>query len=70
MERKRVNSSNIRAVGYDEKARTLEIEFNNGSVYQYTGVQPEVHRRMMSASSIGSFFKDSIEEDYLCKRVR
>jgi hypothetical protein len=70
MERKRVNSSNIRAVGYDEKARTLEIEFNNGSVYQYTGVQPEVHRRMMSASSIGSFFKDSIEEDYSCKRVR
>jgi hypothetical protein len=70
MDRKRVSSSNIRSIGYDEKTRVLEIEFTSGSVYQYTKVQPEVHRRMMSASSIGSFFKDNIEEDYSCKRIR
>jgi hypothetical protein len=70
MDRKRVSSSNIRSIGYDEKARTLEIEFTSGSVYQYSSVQPEVHRRLVSASSIGSFFKDNIEEDYSCKRVR
>jgi hypothetical protein len=70
MDRKRVSSSNIRSVGYEEKTRVLEVEFTNGSVYQYSGIQPEVHRRMMSASSIGSFFKDNIEEEYPCKRVR
>ena len=32
MERKRVNSSKIRSVGYDERAQTLEIEFTNGEV--------------------------------------
>ncbi len=30
MERKRVNSSRIRSVGYDEKSMTLEIEMSNG----------------------------------------
>ncbi|MGH8728635.1 MAG: KTSC domain-containing protein [Burkholderiales bacterium] len=70
MERKRVSSSNIRSIGYDEKTRTLEVEFNNGGVYQYANVSPEVHGRFLSASSIGSFFKDSIEEDYSCKRIR
>jgi len=43
MERKRVNSSKIRSVGYDEKSRTLEIELSNGQVLQYGGVYPEVH---------------------------
>lgn len=70
MERKRVSSSNIRSVGYNEKMRILEVEFNNGGVYQYSSVPPEIHRRFVTASSIGSFFKDSIEEDYSCKRIR
>jgi len=34
MERKRVNSSKLRSVGYDEKTMTLEVEMSNGQVYQ------------------------------------
>jgi len=45
MERKRVNSSKIRAVGYDPKSQVLEIEFSDGRVNQYRGVSPEVHRQ-------------------------
>ena len=37
MERKRVNSSKLRSVGYDEKTRTLEVEMSNGQVFQYGG---------------------------------
>ena len=70
MDRKRVSSSNIRSVGYDEKARTLEVEFNNGAIYQYSNVPPDIYRRLLSSSSAGSFFKDNVEEDYPCKRVR
>ena len=29
MDRKRVNSSKLRSVGYDEKSRTLEVEMYN-----------------------------------------
>jgi len=37
MERKRVNSSRIRAVGYDPKERVLEVEFSDGRVVGYSG---------------------------------
>ena len=53
MERGKVSSSKIRSVGYDERARVLEVEHSDGSVYQYTGVSQEVHRRMMEVELIG-----------------
>ncbi|NIW52132.1 MAG: KTSC domain-containing protein [Candidatus Korarchaeota archaeon] len=56
MERTPVHSSNIRAIGYDEKEEVLEIEFNKGGVYQYTGVPKEIHKMLMDAGSKGKFF--------------
>lgn len=70
MDRKKVSSSKIRSVGYDERNRLLEIEFNDGSVYQFTGVSPEVHRRLMAAPSIASYYQDKIEEEFPRKRIR
>lgn len=70
MERKRINASNIRAVGYDPRSRVLEIEFSNGSIIQYSGVSEEVHRRFVNAPSPGSYYRDQIEENFSAKRVR
>ncbi|MBI2295447.1 MAG: KTSC domain-containing protein [Betaproteobacteria bacterium] len=70
MERKRVNAANIRSVGYDAAGQVLEIEFSNGSIFQYSGVSPEVHRRFMNAPSPDSFFQDQIEENFPAKRIR
>lgn len=69
MERKRVNSSKIRSVGYDEKTQTLEIEFSNGQVLQYSKVYPEVYRRFMAAPNATAFYEDKIAEDYTGRRV-
>ena len=69
MERKRVNSSKIRAVGYDEKSQVLEIEFSNGQVYQYVKVYREVYRRFMAAPNPTSFYDDKIAEEYTGRRV-
>ena len=69
MQRKRVNSSKIRSVGYDEKSMTLEIEMSSGQVWQYGGVYPEVHRRFMAAPNPTSFFDDKVAEEYSSKRV-
>lgn len=69
MDRKRVNSSKIRSIGYDEKSQILEIEMSNGQLWQYSGVSPEVHRRFMAAPNPTSFFEDRIAEDYGGKRV-
>ena len=69
MERKRVNSSKLKSVGYDEKSRTLEIEMSTGQIFQYGGVYPEVYRRLMAAPNPSAFFDDKIAEEYTAKRV-
>jgi KTSC domain len=70
MEHKPVNTEKIKSVGYDAGARMLEIEFRDGSIKQYANVSREIHRKLMSASSIGSFFADNIEEEFTVKRIR
>ena len=70
MERKRINSSKIRAVGYDPKGEVLEVEFSDGRVVAYSGVSNEVHRRFMSAPSPVSFFDDKIADEYPGRRLR
>ena len=69
LERKRVNSSKIRSVGYDERAQTLEIEFTNGEVLQYLRLSHETHRRLMAAPNAAAYFEDNIAEDYTSRRV-
>jgi hypothetical protein len=69
MERKRVNASKIRSVGYDEKNQTLEVELSNGQVYQYVKVYPEVYRQFMAAPNPTTFYDDKIAEDYTGRRV-
>jgi hypothetical protein len=70
MDRKKVSSSSIRSVGYDERNRVLEVEFNDGRITQYSGVSAEVHRRLISAPSIVSYFRDNVEESFTAKRLR
>ena len=69
MDRKRVNSSKLRSVGYDESTRTLEIEMSNGQIFQYSGVFPEVYRRFMAAPNPTSFYDDKIADEYTARRV-
>ncbi len=69
MERKRISSAKIRAVGYDPRGQVLEVEFNDGRVVAYRGVSPEVHRGFMAAPSPVSFFEDKIADEYPSRRV-
>jgi YD repeat-containing protein len=70
MERKKVNSSQIRSVGYDASAQTLEVELTDGSIWQYSKVPSEVQRRLLAAPSIVSYYRDNIEEEYSRRRVK
>lgn len=58
MNRMSVQSSNIAAIGHDGK--TLEVEFTNGSVYQYEGVSAETFRKFSESESKGRFFAQNI----------
>jgi len=62
MERIPVDSTNIASVGYDVRASTLEIEFRNGTIYQYYGVPENEYSGLMSASSKGSYLNQHIKK--------
>ena len=64
MERNTVASSNVASIGYDEEAQTLEVEFLNGSVYQYYNVPNNMHDEIMRASSKGRFLNTYIKNAY------
>jgi len=69
MERYAVASSNIRSVGYDSQTQTLEVEFLNGSIYQYYGVPENMYEQMMQQQSKGRFLNTYIKNQYPYSRV-
>jgi hypothetical protein len=64
-----VASSNISSIGYDEPAQTLEVEFKDGSVYQYYNVQRALYEQLMQAGSKGQFLHYNIKNVYPYSRV-
>ncbi len=62
MNRQSVSSSNIRSIGYNN--RVLEVEFNQGSIYQYRDVPETLYHDLMNASSHGSFFAKYIKNSF------
>ena len=69
MNRHQVASSNISSIGYDGATQTLEVEFQNGSVYQYYGVPEFFHQQIMQASSKGQFLYQYVRNAYPYSRV-
>ena len=69
MDRTPVSSSNIHAIGYDPDSCTLEIEFNNGSVYQYANVPQDEYDGLMSAASHGTYLHANIKNRYSCTKL-
>jgi hypothetical protein len=64
MERTPVISTDIRAIGYDPDNQILEVEFNSGGVYQYSGVPPYEHEGIMNADSKGKYLHSNIKNRY------
>ena len=69
MERSYVPSTSIASIGYHEATETLEVEFLNGSIYQYYNVQMNIYEQMMQAGSKGKFLNTYIKNAYPYSRV-
>lgn len=69
MKRVPVTSSNIASVGYDANTNTLEIEFNSGHIYQYFDVPNSIYDDLVSASSVGQYFHQTIKGIYRYARI-
>jgi hypothetical protein len=70
IERKPIRRGGIRTAGYDAASRILEIEFDSGSVLQYTGVGAEIARRLLTSAAPASYYRDNIEEEFPSRRVK
>lgn len=69
MEMKKINSGKLRAIGYDARARLLQVQLDDGTKLQYSGVGDEVWRRLSGSGSAWSYYRDNIEEEFTAKRV-
>lgn len=69
MEMINVDSSNVAAVGYDENSSTLQIEFNNGSMYQYFDVPENLFEGLRDADSVGGYLAANIKGAYRYSKV-
>jgi len=67
MERKPVTSTNIKSIGYENG--TLEIEFRDGGVYEYSVVSEEIYKEFIVDSSIGSYFNRNIKNYFTAKKI-
>jgi hypothetical protein len=57
-----VNSTAIRAVGYD--GYTLTVEFHSGRIYDHPRVPYSVYAGLMHASSMGAYYNHYIRGRY------
>jgi hypothetical protein len=69
MEMKKINSGKLRAIGYDARARLLQVQLDNGTTLQYSDVGEDTWRRLSASGAAWSFYRDNIEEEFSAKRV-
>lgn len=69
MNREPVGSSSIVSIGYDAATETLEIEFENGGIYQYYNVSAAIHQQFMESDSKGQFHHANIKNSFPYARV-
>lgn len=70
MEREYVDSSMISSIGYDNNACILEVEFNDGIVWQYNDFPEYLWHEFKDADSKGKFFHANIKKEYTPKGQR
>lgn len=65
-----VESSNLKAVGYNIGESKLEIEFKSGAAYEYYDVPQYVYDELMAADSLGKYADQNIYKVYKQNRTR
>nr|WP_304169117.1 KTSC domain-containing protein [Lonsdalea britannica] len=70
LQRKRVSSADLFAVGYDAETSILEIEFLNGSLYQYQGVARMIYEELLASNSKGSYYSRFIKNSFPYEKLQ
>ncbi len=65
----KVDSSNVRAVRYDQAEQQLTVAFLSGGVYRYRDVPRSLFDSLLAADSIGAFLNQNVKGVFPCERV-
>ncbi|HKT90145.1 MAG TPA: KTSC domain-containing protein [Candidatus Sulfotelmatobacter sp.] len=64
-----VDSSHLKAVGYDPRSQKMRVQFKNNVTYEYQGITPELHHAVTNWISSGSAFSNLIKSRFKGKIV-
>jgi len=64
-----VKSSYISRVGYDEKTKKMQVEFKNGTKWQYNEVPESAFVSMLISDSVGKFFAAEIKGQFGARKL-
>lgn len=70
MEMQKISSGRLRGIGYDEKARCLRLQFDNGELFEYDGITREMWIRFSSSASPWSYYCDNLRDELTPRRVQ
>lgn len=64
-----VSSSYLKQVGYNQKERIFQVEFNTGEIYQYFSVPHILFEKFQKASSKGKYFINNIRDKFQYQKM-
>jgi hypothetical protein len=64
-----LESSSIRAAGYDASTQTLRLRYAGGRTYDYLNVPLDVFDDFLAASSKGQFVNWNIKPNYAYRQI-
>lgn len=67
MRAKRLHSSLIDRIAFDDEAETLAISFRNSRRYLYHGVPRAIYDALGKAQSAGAFFNEYVKGRFRCE---
>jgi len=69
MKRIPVQSDYLCSVGYAPCASVLEIEFVEGTVFQYLDIPTSIYDTLMASDVKAAFFREQIEPNYHSRQI-
>lgn len=69
MKRIKVISQMIKSAGYDNDTQTMEVEFSNGTIWQYKEVPKYLYDNFMTEKSKGKYFLEKIKPFYVGSKI-
>ena len=63
-----VDSSLLSSAAYSDDG-TLQLQFRNGTIYQYIAVPPDIFQDLLAAESKGAYFNRHIRDQFHHQRL-